>query len=167
MKDRKLEKQIRAVEGFIKKWKKLGEAVFPESAGDGLSEDELLAMKEELAEMHGALMVSLDLDEKRGVDFLEGLGKSCQGAELRRLSDAWHSCLIFMDEVLGRLKGRKKELAEISRSEVALRAFFSNPFVRLAALVVCLLLLFYIFRTFVYREEGPPEGAGGMVERVL
>ena len=167
MRDRKLEKQISQVEKFIGKWKKLGDAAFPKEESTRLSDEELLALKEELAEFHGYLMVTLDIDERRGIDFLELMGKSFQGAELRRHADSWHSCLIFMDEVLGRLKGRKKELAAISRGDVAVRAFFSNPFVRLAALVACILLLFHILKAFVLQEEAPRENAGVTIERIL
>ena len=148
MKDSKLERQIANVERFIEGWRVLGEIV---SSGEKVPDEELLRRKEELASLHGLIVVSLGIEEKRCLEFLEGIGKSSQGGELRRLQDSWHSCLIFMDEIHGRLEGRRSELAAVSSFQVASRTVFSNPFVRLVALFLCILLLHCIIKIFVIR----------------
>ena len=167
MKDRKLEEQISGLERFVGGWKKLREMASSGEGEEKVPEEELLKLKEELASLHGSLMTGLGIDEKRCMEFLEGLGRDPRGAELRRFLDSWHSCLMFMDEIRGRLTERRSQLADISRARVVMRAFFSNPFVRLAALFLCILLLHFIIKTFVIREDTARERSSIKIERRL
>jgi hypothetical protein len=150
MRDRRLEKNIVRLEAFIEKWKQLSQFLDRGFQGDNFTAEEeaaFLELKSVIAQEHELLMTTLGTEADRTdkglrllntIPSLQSLREVAEGAD-KRLTNEWHNFYLWLQALLGRLRGRQAQLAMISSFSVGLRNVFANPLV----LVIVALFAFY------------------------
>jgi hypothetical protein len=140
MRDRNLEKNIERVEAFVVLWKQLSQFLDRGFRGENFTdqeEAEFLELKSKIAQEHEVLMTVLGVAEdsmrddksmrllnsvpslQSFKDLPEGMGK--------KIASEWHTTFLALEALLGRLRGRKMQLAGISTFRVGLKRVMSNP----------------------------------------
>ena len=145
MRDRNLEKNIKRVEAFVERWKQLSQFLDRGFQGQGFTPEEesaFLDLKSNIAQEHELLMTTLSSSEREDralrllnavpslqsfKDLGEGMGK--------KVATDWHNTYISLQALLGRLRGRQVQLAQISSLSLGFKRVFGNPFVILLVLV--------------------------------
>ena len=138
MRDRRLETNIARVEQFIEQWKQLSHFLDRGFQGDTFTDHEeaqFLELKSSIAQNYELLMTTIGREAERSeravrllntVPSLQSIGELEDGAN-RRLTAEWHGTFLALQSLLGRLKGRKVQLAGQSSLRHAFRHVFSNP----------------------------------------
>jgi hypothetical protein len=140
MRDRRLEKNIDRLEAFIERWKALSQHLekgFQGSDFTAAEETEFLELKSAIAQDYELLLTTLgseaDRDERplRLLNAVPSLHSTRELGEgmTRKLGTDWHSVYLGLQALLGRLKGRRAQLAAVSSVRVGFRRVFSNPLV--------------------------------------
>ncbi len=154
MRDRRLEKNIARVEAFIEKWKRLSQFLdrgFQDENFTAEEEAAFLELKSVIAQEHEVLMTTLGTEGDRSdkglrllnsVPSLQALRELPEGGD-KRLTNEWHSFYLWLQALLGRLRGRQAQLATISSFSLGLRNVFANP---LVIVIVALLALYGAYR---------------------
>ncbi len=140
MRDRRLEKNIVRVEAFIEKWKQLSQFLDRGFQGDQFSAEEeaaFLELKSIIAQEHEVLMTTLGTEAERTdkalrllntLASLQALREVPEGTD-KRLTAEWHNFYLWLQALLGRLRGRQQQLAMVSSFSLGLRNVFANPLV--------------------------------------
>jgi len=138
MRDRNLERNVKRLEAFIERWKEFGQFLDRGLQGAGIaSEDEVafLDLKCVIAREHEVLMTLLEHQAQRDeralklinlVPSLGGMRELAEGMP-RKVTTDWHTIYMYLQAVLGQLKGRQAQLAAISSLQVGLRHVWFNP----------------------------------------
>jgi hypothetical protein len=168
MRDRRLERQVEALDDFIERWQKLS-AIFRRAqqrqSPTGEQEAEFLLLKGELAQDYESLMTETGAEREPGdptaevlaaVPSLQRLNELGE-AELRVLEAAWHRSYLQMQGLLGRLKARKLQLASVSVVGYYIGRVLRNP-------VVILLLLGAAVAAAVWLMNFTQDGADRLIE---
>ncbi len=145
MRDRVLEKNIGRVEAFVERWKELSQYLDRGFRGEtftGEEESGFLELKSRIVREHETLMTLLNAEGMREDKALRLLNTVPSLASFRglpegtdkRLAAEWHSTLLSLQALLGRLKGREIQLAAVSSVRVGWRNVFGNPAMVLALL---------------------------------
>jgi hypothetical protein len=140
MRDRNLERNIQRIESLVERWKQLSVFLDRGFKGEGFSGDEeaaFLDLKSAIAQEHEMLMTTLGSQAERDDKALRLLNsvpslqafKELPEGMARKIASEWHSTFISMQALLGRLKGRRAQLAGISSLRVGLRNVFGHPLV--------------------------------------
>lgn len=140
MRDPRLEKNIVRVEAFIEKWQKLSRFLDRGFQGDEFTAEEegaFLALKSVIAQEHETLMTTLGPEAERtdrvlrllnGSPSLQALREASEGTD-KRLTAEWHHIYLWLQALLGRLRGRQQQLAMVNSFNLGLRNVFANPLV--------------------------------------
>jgi len=140
MRDRRLETNIKRVEDFIEQWKRLSQFLDRGLKGGTFTDEEeagFLDLKSAIAQQHELLITTLGTESERddkalrllnSVPSLQSFQGLAEGMD-KRISSEWHSTYLALQSLLGRLKGRKAQLASISSFRVGMRGVFGNPLV--------------------------------------
>jgi hypothetical protein len=146
MRDRVLEKNIARVEAFVDRWKQLSQSLDRGfRGGDFTAEEEaaFLELKSTIAQEHETLMTLLNAEGMRedkalrllhSVPSLSSFKELTEGTD-KRLAAEWHSTLLSLQALLGRLRGRQIQLAAISSLRVGIKNVFGHPLTILALLI--------------------------------
>jgi len=149
MRDIKLEKNIKQLEGLIERWKQLGQLLdrgFQPQPVEPQEEAAFLDLKSGIARDYEMFMTTLGTGEDRDEKVLRLLNLTPSLQSLRELEEGmdkkivsdWHSAFIAMQALLGRLKGRQATLAGVSSLRIGMARVFGNPLVLLmVALAAC------------------------------
>jgi hypothetical protein len=158
MRDRRLEKNITRVERFIDQWKQLSHFLDRGFQGDAFTEDEeagFLDLKSSIAQDYELLMTTLGSEAERSeralrllntVPSLQSIGELEEGAN-RRLTAEWHGTYLALQSLLGRLKGRKLQLAGQSSVRHGVSRIFTNP------VVIFLVVLAAAYGVYQFSED--------------
>ena len=147
MRDRNLEKNIKRVEAFVERWKQLSQFLDRGFQGQSFSPEEegaFLELKSVIAQEHELLMTTLASGERddRALKLLNTVPSLHSFQELpegmaKKVATDWHNAYISLQALLGRLRGRQTQLAQISSLSIGFKRVFGNPivilFVALAA----------------------------------
>lgn len=162
MRDRQLEKNIARVEGFIDEWKQLSQYLDRGFQGEPLSdEDEVgfLELKSRLAQHYEVMSTTLGADAERTdrtlrllnlVPSLQSISEMEEGAN-RRLTAEWHSTYLGLQSLLGKLKGRRLQLATVNSFRLGMRHVFGHP------LVIILVALAAGYGVYRFAEDTIPK----------
>lgn len=147
MKDKQLEKNIQKLEAFLETWKQFNQYLQRAFRGESFTdedEDQFLELKSTIAQEYETVMMSLapdvEKDEKAlrilvDAPSLRSVRDSSEGMA-RRVEAEWHATFIRLQTALGRLKGRRMQLASVSTTGVVMGRVFRNPIVILFVIVV-------------------------------
>jgi hypothetical protein len=146
MRDRKLEKNIERVQEFVELWKQLSQFLDRGFKGTEFSGDEeagFLELKSSIAQEHEFLATTLGSEmphEDKTLRLLNSLPSLAGFRELpegmgKKITSEWHSTFIAMQSLLGRLRGRKSQLASMSSLSLASKRVLANPFLVLFLIV--------------------------------
>ncbi len=162
MRDRSLEKNIQRVEQFVERWKQL--SLFLDRGFQGRdfkAEEEaaFLELKSAIAQEHEMLMAALggavENDDKalRLINTVPSLQsfKDLNEPMVKKLAIEWHNTYISYQALLGRLKGRKAQLASVSSFRLGLKRVFINP------LVITLVMLAAAYGIYKFTDEWIPK----------
>lgn len=147
MRDRNLERNIKRLEAFIERWKEFGHFLDRGLQGMEITgEDEavFLDLKSKIAQEHEVIMTLLEHQAQRDeralklINLVPSLGAMREFAEgmPRKVTTDWHTIYMYLQAVLGQLKGRQAQLAGISSLQVGLQRVFSNP-VMVVLIAIC------------------------------
>jgi hypothetical protein len=162
MRDRNLEKNIQRVEAFVERWKQFSQFLDRGFKGDSFADDEeaaFLDLKSTIAQEYELLMTTLNEDPLRDEKALRLLNsvpsmqafKELPEGMARKIAADWHSTFISLQALLGRLKGRKAQLATISSLRIGIRNIFGNP------LVILFVMLAASYGVYKFADEIIPE----------
>lgn len=162
MRDRNLEKNIQRVEAFVERWKQLSQFLDRGFKGDSFADEEeaaFLELKSAIAQEYELIMTTLNegpLRDEKALRLLNTVPSMQSFRELpegmaKKIANEWHSEFISLQALLGRLKGRKAQLANISSLRVGVRNVFGNP------LVILLVMLAAAFGVYKFTDEVVPE----------
>src|ERR1043166_1415656 len=137
MRDRNLEKNISRVEAFVERWKQLSQFLDRGFQGQSFSPEEegaFLELKSVIAQEHELLMTTLasgERDDKalkllNTVPSLQSFKELPEGMAKKVAAD-WHNSYISLQALLGRLRGRQAQLAQISSLSIGFKRVFGNP----------------------------------------
>ncbi len=147
MKDKQLEKNIQKLEAFLETWKQFNQFLQRAFRGETFTEedeDAFLDLKSTIAQEYESVMMGLapdvEKDEKAlriliDAPSLRAVRDSSEGMA-RRVEAEWHSTFIKLQTTLGRLKGRRIQLASVSTFGVVAGRVLQNPIVILFIIVV-------------------------------
>ena len=162
MRDRRLDQNITRVEGFIEEWKRVSQYIERGFGGAQFTDEEeagFLELKSTIAQDYELLMTTLGTDAERtdralrllhAMPSLQAIRESEDGAN-RRLTSEWHSTYLSLQSLLGRLKGRRLQLASTSSLRLGLRTVFANP------LVLLVVALFAAYGVYKLAEQYVPK----------
>jgi hypothetical protein len=149
VRDRRLEKNIERVEAFIERWKELSQYLdrgFKREPFTPEEEAGFLNLKSAIAQEHEVLQTTIsggtDRDDKamrllNSVPSLQSFRDLPEGMA-HKIAAEWHSTYMGLHSLLGRLQGRKIQLASISSFGMGMQRVFGNPLVvTLIALAAC------------------------------
>jgi hypothetical protein len=154
MRDRRLEKNIIRVEAFVEKWKQLSQFLDRGFQGDSFTAEEeaaFLDLKSIIAQEHELLMTTLGTEADRSdkglrllnnIQSLQALRELPEGTD-KRLTAEWHNFYLWLQALLGRLRGQQAQLATISSFSVGLRNVFANP---LVLVIVAVFAVYGVYR---------------------
>jgi len=140
MRDRKLEKNIQRVEQFVERWRELSQFLDRGFQGHDFKPEEeaaFLGLKSTIAQEHEMLKAALggseDNDDKalRLINTVPSLQsfKEMNEPMVKKITIEWHNTYMSYQALLGRLKGRKAQLAAVSSLRLGMRRVFINPLV--------------------------------------
>lgn len=147
MKDKQLERNIQKLEAFLETWKQFNQFLQRAFRGETFSdedEEQFLELKSTIAQEYETLLMSLGGEVEReekalrilmDAPSLRSLRDSSEGMA-RRVEADWHAMFIKLQSALGRLKGRRIQLASISTAGVVSGRILRNPIVILFLIVV-------------------------------
>ncbi len=147
MRDRNLERNICRVEEFVELWKQLSEFLdkgFKQPSFSAEEETAFLELKSEIARRHELLMTTLGATEERDdkarrllntVPSLQAFKDLPEGMA-RKVAGEWHATFIATQALLGRLNGRREQLATVSTFRTGLRRVLGHPLIILLLLVL-------------------------------
>lgn len=147
MKDKQLEKNIQKLEAFLETWKQFNQYLQRAFRGETFTdedEDAFLDLKSTIAQEYETVMMALapdvEKDEKAlriliDAPSLRSVRDASEGMA-RRVEAEWHSTFIKLQTALGRLKGKRIQLASVNAVGVALGRVLQNPIVILFIIVV-------------------------------
>jgi len=147
MRDRNLERNIKRLEEFVELWKQLSEFLdrgFKESSFTTEEETAFLELKSEIARRHELLMTTLNAADERDDKALRLLNtvpslqafKELPEGMARKVAGEWHATFIAMQALLGRLSGRREQLAVVSSLGAGTRRVFAHPLIVLLLLAL-------------------------------
>lgn len=162
MRDRNLEKNIERVEAFVERWKELSQFLDRGFKGESFADNEeaaFLELKSAIAQEHELLMTTLNSEASRDDRALRLLNivTSMQGfkelpeAMAKKVANEWHSEFISLQALLGRLKGRRAQLAGISSVRIGFRSVLGNP------LVILFVMLAAAYGVYKFTDDVIPE----------
>jgi len=145
MRDRNLEKNIIRVEAFVERWKQLSQFLDRGFQGQNFTPEEesaFLDLKCVIAQEHELLMTTLASSERddkalkllNTVPSLQSFKDLPEGMSKKVAAD-WHNTYISLQALLGRLRGRQVQLAQLSSLGLGLKRVFSNPIMILLVVV--------------------------------
>jgi len=164
MKDKQLEKNIQNLEAFLETWKQFNHYLQRAFRGETFTdedEEQFLDLKSVIAQEYETLMMSLAPDVERDekalrilVDApsLRSIRDSSEGMA-RRVEAEWHATFIRLQTALGRLKGRRIQLASVSTVGVIFGQVLRNP---LAILVIMAIIGFALYEVFLAADIFKP-----------
>ena len=138
MKDKQLEKNIQKLEAFLETWKQFNHYLQRSFRGETFSDDDedaFLDLKSVIAQEYETVLMGLAPDVERDekalrilVDTpsLRGIKDSSEGMA-HRVEAEWHTTFIKLQTALGRLKGRRLQLASVSTMGVLSGRMLRNP----------------------------------------
>jgi hypothetical protein len=137
MRDRNLERNINRVEAFVERWKQLSQFLDRGFQGQSFSPEEegaFLELKSVIAQEHELLMTTLasgERDDKalkllNTVPSLQSFKELPEGMA-KKVANDWHNTYIGLQALLGRLRGRQAQLAQISSLSIGFKRVFGNP----------------------------------------
>jgi hypothetical protein len=162
MRDRNLEKNIERVEAFVERWKQLSQFLDRGFKGENFTGDEeaaFLELKSRIAQEHELLATTLNAEGLREdkalrllntVPSMQGFKELPEGMA-KKVANEWHGEFISLQGLLGRLKGRKVQLAGISSFRVGAKSVLGNP------LVILLVMLAAAYGVYKFADEVIPE----------
>jgi hypothetical protein len=162
MRDRNLEKNIERAEAFVERWKQLSQFLDRGFKGESFADDEeaaFLGLKSSIAQEHELLVTTLNAEGLRddkvlrllnAVPSMQGFKELPEGMAKKVAAD-WHNEFISLQALLGRLKGRREQLAGISTLRVGFKNVFANP------LVILLVMLAAAYGVYKFSDEVIPE----------
>ena len=149
MRDRRLEKNIERIEALIERWKQLSQYLdrgFKHEPFTPEEEAGFLNLKSAIAQDYELLRTLIGRDADRddkatrllnSVPSLQSFRDLPEGTA-HRLAAEWHSTYMGLHSLLGRLSGRKIQLASISSLRIGMQQVFGNPLVIiLIAMAAC------------------------------
>lgn len=162
MRDRVLEKNIVRVEAFVERWKELSQYLDRGFRGEAFTAEEesgFLELKSRIVQEHETLMTLLNAEGMREDKALRLLNTVPSLASFRGLTEGtdariaaeWHSTLLSLQALLGRLKGRQIQLAAVSSVRVGWKNVFGNP------VTVLVLLVFAGYGVYKFAIEWVPK----------
>ncbi len=168
MRDRRLERQVEALDDFIERWQKLRSLFQRASLRQAPTEEqeaEFLVLKGELAQDYESLVTETASEREPGDQTVEVLAAAASlqrlnelgEAELQVLEAAWHRSYLHLQGWLGRLKARKLQLASISVVSYYIGRVLRNP-------VVILLLLGMVVAAALWLMNFTQTGADRLIE---
>ena len=168
MRDRRLERQVEALDDFIERWQKLRgifQSAQQRQPPTEPQEAEFLLLKGELAQDYESLMTETATEREPGDQTAEVLAAAASlqrlnqqdDAELRVLEAAWHRSYLHLQGLLGRLKARKLQLASVSVVGYYIGRVLRNP-------VVILLLLGAMVAAAMWLVNFTQTGADRLIE---
>lgn len=146
MRDKRLENNIKRVEAFIEQWKHLSQFLdrgFQSAEFTAGEEAMFLELKSVIAREYEMMMTTITVDVERnekvlrllnGMPSLTELSQLPEGAD-KRLTAEWHSSYLWLQSILGKLRGRQEQLADISSFSLALPNVVANPIVILLVVI--------------------------------
>jgi hypothetical protein len=169
MKDKQLEKNIQNLEAFLETWKQFNQYLQRSFRGETFTDDDeeaFLDLKSVIAQEYETLMMSLageiERDEKAlriliDSPSLRSIREASEGLA-RRVEAEWHSTFIKLQTALGRLKGRRIQLASVSTASVMFGRVLRNPVAILFIMIVVGLALFEVCKvTGVFKPRASLE----------
>lgn len=140
MRDRNLERNIERVQAFVELWKQLSQFLDRGFKGSDFTGDEeagFLELKSTIAQEHEFMATTLGSEmphEDKTLRLLNSLPSLAGFRELpegmaKKIASEWHGTFIAMQSLLGRLRGRKAQLASISSLSQGFKRVFANPLV--------------------------------------
>ena len=138
MQDRRLDRQIEALDEFLERWERFRVSLqkgFFRAPLSPTDEADFLALKGGLAEDHEAMLTELELERDYGdqtlqvlaaASSIERLGQMTE-AEARALEGAWNASYVALKSVVGGLKARKLQLASMSGLGYYIRGVLGSP----------------------------------------
>ena len=162
MRDRALENNIARVEAFVERWKELSQFLDRGFRGDSFQPEEeaaFLNLKSALVQEHETLITLLNVEglrEDKALRLLNSVPSLSSFKDLpegtdKRIAAEWHSTVLALQALLGRLKGRRIQLAAISTVRVGWKNVFSHP------LMVLLLLVCASYGVYRFAEDWVPK----------
>jgi hypothetical protein len=162
MRDRNLEKNIQRVEQFVERWKQLSQFLDRGFQGQNFKPEEeaaFLELKSAIAQEHemliAALGAAIDNDDRalRLISTVPSLQsfKELNEPMVKKVAVEWHNTYISYQALLGRLKGRKAQLAGVSSFRLGLKRVFINP------LTVTFLMLAAAYGIYKFTDEWIPK----------
>jgi|YelNatPaOPRAMG01_1025707.scaffolds.fasta_scaffold05371_3 hypothetical protein len=154
MRDKNLERNIQELEEFIELWKRLSAYLdrgFNQQNFTGEEEQAFLELKSQIARQHEMLMTMLgnvaERDDKalRLLNTLPSLQafKELPEGMARKVAGEWHGTFMGLQAMLGRLAGRREQLARISSLGTGVRRVFAQPAI---ILLLCVLAAYGVYR---------------------
>jgi hypothetical protein len=145
MRDKNLERNIRRVEAFIEQWKRLSQFLdrgFQAQSFTAEEEAAFLQLKSEIAQGQALLMVMLAADERddhalkllNAVPSLQTFRELPESLAKKVVAD-WHNIYLWLQSLLGRLRGRQAQLAQLSTVRIGFQRVFTHPLLVLFLLV--------------------------------
>jgi hypothetical protein len=145
MRDKNLERNIRRVEAFVEQWKRLSQFFdrgFQAQSFTAEEEAAFLQLKSQIAQEYALLMVTLAAHERddrplkllNAVPSLQVFKELPNGMAKKVVAD-WHNIYLWSQSLLGRLRGRKAQLAQLSTLRIAVQRVFTHPLMILFLLV--------------------------------
>lgn len=162
MRDRNVEKNIERIEAFIERWKALSSFLDRGFKGDTFGDDEeaaFLDLKSTIAQEHEQMIITLgsasERDDKalrllHSVPSLSAFKELPEGMA-KKITSEWHSTFLSLQALLGRLKGRKTQLASISSLTIGPKQVFANP------LVILLVAVAALYGVYKFADEMIPK----------
>lgn len=147
MRDPNLERNIKRLEEFVELWRQLSgflDRGFKQGSFAAEEEQAFLELKSQIARGHELLMTTLggaaERDDKalrllNTVPSLQSFKELPEGMA-RKVASEWHATFIAMQALLGRLNGRREQLATISAVGTNTRRVFGHPLVILVLLAL-------------------------------
>src|ERR1043166_6740085 len=139
MRDRNLERNINRVEAFVERWKQLSQFLDRGFQGESFSPEEVAAfmdLKSAIAQDHELVVTTLASGERddRALKLLNAVPSLHSFKELpdgmaKKVAADWHNSYISLQALLGRLRGRQTQLAQISTLSIAFKRVFGHPLV--------------------------------------
>ncbi|MBI5396159.1 MAG: hypothetical protein HZA91_12755 [Verrucomicrobia bacterium] len=138
MQDRRLDRQVEALDEFLERWERFRVSLqkgFARAPLAPTDEADFLALKGGLAEDHEALLADLEMERDPGdqtlqvlaaASSLQRLGQMTE-AEARALEAGWNASYVALKSVLGGLKARKLQLASMSGLGYYIRRVLASP----------------------------------------
>lgn len=140
MRDRNLEKNIVRVETFVEQWRQLSQFLDRGFKGGNFTQEEegaFLDLKSEIAQQHEFLVTTVGGDiphEDKTGRLLNSLPSMAGFKDLpegmaKKVASEWHSTYLAMQGLLGRLNGRKAQMAGMSSLRQGTMSVLANPLV--------------------------------------